>query len=154
MFHTKQCTHISDPISTQKSLAECQRFVSYHMESYTHTHTHTHTRVYPKVSGLVTWSENWNWYSSVTRCTCIAILWISLVSFAALTLYVASQWVFIIVSVYFVIDSVRKLLDTPSDIWNGLHVFVLHSTEIPPNTISNLTYVTEIQNCTTNGEPW
>jgi uncharacterized membrane protein len=36
------------------------------------------------------------------------------VSFAAITLCVASQQVFIFVSVYFVIDSVRKLLDTPS----------------------------------------
>jgi hypothetical protein len=34
------------------------------------------------------------------------------VSFAIITLYVASQRVFIVVSVYFVIDSVRKLLDT------------------------------------------
>jgi hypothetical protein len=33
------------------------------------------------------------------------------VSFAAITLCVASQRVFIVVSVYFVIDSVRKLLD-------------------------------------------
>jgi hypothetical protein len=45
-----------------------------------------------------------------TRCSCIAILWVSLVSFAAITLCVASQRVFIVV--YFVIDSVRKLLDT------------------------------------------
>jgi hypothetical protein len=51
---------------------------------------------------------------SATRCSCIAILWVSLVSFAAITLYVASQRAFIVVSVYFVIDSVRKLLDTPS----------------------------------------
>jgi hypothetical protein len=36
------------------------------------------------------------------------------VSFAAITLCVASQWVFIVVSVYFVIDSVQRLLDTPS----------------------------------------
>jgi len=36
------------------------------------------------------------------------------VSFAAITLCVASQRVFIVVLVYFVIDSVRKLLDTPS----------------------------------------
>jgi hypothetical protein len=35
------------------------------------------------------------------------------VSFAAITLCAASQQVFIIV-VYFVIDSIRKLLDTPS----------------------------------------
>jgi hypothetical protein len=34
------------------------------------------------------------------------------VSFTAITLYVASQRVLIVVSVYFVMDSVRKLLDT------------------------------------------
>jgi hypothetical protein len=49
---------------------------------------------------------------SITRCSCIDILWVR-VSFAPLTLCVASQRVFIVV-VYFVIDSVRKLLDTPS----------------------------------------
>jgi len=52
-----------------------------------------------------------------TRCSCIAILWVSLVSFTAITLCVASQRVFIVVSVYFVIDSVRELLDTPSYIF-------------------------------------
>jgi hypothetical protein len=31
-----------------------------------------------------------------------------------MTLYVTSQRVFIVVSLYFVIDSVRKLLNTPS----------------------------------------
>jgi hypothetical protein len=51
---------------------------------------------------------------SATRSSCIAILWVSLVSFATVTLYVASQWVFIVVNIYFVIDSVRKLLDIPS----------------------------------------
>jgi hypothetical protein len=51
---------------------------------------------------------------SPTRCSCIAILWASLVSFATITLCVASQRMFIVVSVYFVIDTVRKLLDTPS----------------------------------------
>jgi hypothetical protein len=61
---------------------------------------------------------------SVTRCSYIAILRVSPVSFAAITLCVASQRVFIIVIiiiiiivvvvVYVVIDSVRKLLDTPS----------------------------------------
>jgi hypothetical protein len=50
---------------------------------------------------------------SAIRCSCIDILWVNLVSFAAITLYDASQWLFIIV-VYFVIDSVRKLLDIPS----------------------------------------
>jgi hypothetical protein len=49
-----------------------------------------------------------------TRCSCIAILWVSLVSFAAITLCIASQRSFIIISIYFVIDSVRNLLVTPS----------------------------------------
>jgi hypothetical protein len=72
--------------------------------------------VYPKVSGLAAWRENCKWYSSLPLgAVCIAILCVSLVSFAAITLRVASQRVFIVVlSVYFVIDSVRKLLDTPS----------------------------------------
>jgi hypothetical protein len=51
---------------------------------------------------------------SATRCSCIAILRVSLVSFAAITLCVASQRVFIVIVVYFVIDSVWKLLDTLS----------------------------------------
>jgi hypothetical protein len=50
---------------------------------------------------------------SVTRCSCIDILWVNLVSFAAIPLCVASQRMFIVV-IYFVTDSVRKLLDTPS----------------------------------------
>jgi hypothetical protein len=56
---------------------------------------------------------------SATRCSCNAILWVSLVSFVATTLCVASQRVFIVV--YFVIGWVRKLLDTPSytDIGTG-----------------------------------
>jgi hypothetical protein len=48
---------------------------------------------------------------SATRWSCIAILWVSRVSFAAITHCVASQRVFV---VYFVIDSVRRLLDTLS----------------------------------------
>jgi hypothetical protein len=48
---------------------------------------------------------------STTRCSCVAILWVSLASFAAITLCVASQLVFIVVNAYLVIDSVRKLLD-------------------------------------------
>jgi hypothetical protein len=51
---------------------------------------------------------------SATRCSCIAILWVSIVSFAAITLHVASQQVMPKVSVYFVIDSVRILTDTYS----------------------------------------
>jgi hypothetical protein len=51
---------------------------------------------------------------SATRCSYIAILWDNLVSFAAITLCVASQGVFVVAFVYFVMDSVRKLLDTAS----------------------------------------
>jgi hypothetical protein len=53
---------------------------------------------------------------SATRCSCIAISWASVVRFAAITPCVASKRVFIFVAVVvdFVIDSVRKLLDTPS----------------------------------------
>jgi len=56
--------------------------------------------VYPKVSGLAAWSDNCKWYSS----------------FAAITLRVASERVLVVVVVvvYFVIYSVRKLLATPS----------------------------------------
>jgi hypothetical protein len=42
---------------------------------------------------------------SATRCSCITILWVSLVSFAAITRCVASQRVFIVVVVYFVIST-------------------------------------------------
>jgi hypothetical protein len=51
---------------------------------------------------------------SATRCSCIAILFVSPVNFVTITLCVASQRIFIVFVVYFVIDSVRKLLDTPS----------------------------------------
>jgi hypothetical protein len=48
------------------------------------------------------------------------------VSFATITLFVAYQLVFIVVSVFFVIDSVRELLDTPSylDIFTCAYVLV------------------------------
>jgi hypothetical protein len=49
---------------------------------------------------------------SATRCSCIAILWATLVNFAAITICVASQRVFIFDD--FFMDSVRKLLDTSS----------------------------------------
>jgi hypothetical protein len=69
--------------------------------------------VYPKISGLVAWSENYKWYSSLPLGAVVSLLCVSLVSFAAITLCVTSQRVFIVVSKYLVIDSVRKLLDTP-----------------------------------------
>jgi acetolactate synthase regulatory subunit len=67
---------------------------------------------------------------SATRCSCIAISWVSLVSFAAITLCVASQRV-----VYFVINSVRKLLDTPSYIKKGTSQCFLSPT-LPKQPVS------------------
>jgi len=61
---------------------------------------------------------------SATRCSCIVILWVSLLGLAALTLRVASQRVYIVVSTYFVIDSVRKLLNTPSYCVPGIWLYV------------------------------
>jgi hypothetical protein len=51
---------------------------------------------------------------SDTRFSCITILLVSLVSFATITLCVATRRVFIAVSVHSVIDSVRKILGTSS----------------------------------------
>jgi hypothetical protein len=51
------------------------------------------------------------------------------VSFADITLYVALQRVFVIVSVYFVIDSVRKRLDTPSYIASNIDMVVNDETQ-------------------------
>jgi hypothetical protein len=81
--------------------------------------------VYPKVSGLAAWSENCKWYSSLPLGAVVSLFCerVSLVSFAAITLCVPSQRVFtaivvvvvvVVVVVDFVIDSVRKLVDTPS----------------------------------------
>jgi hypothetical protein len=68
-----------------------------------------------------------------TRCSCIAILWVSLVSFAATALCVASQRVFIVV--YFIIDSVRKLLDTPS---NKRTNELLHTITLKPSPLCEI----------------
>jgi hypothetical protein len=69
---------------------------------------------------------------SATRCSCVAISWVSIVSFFAITLSVASQRVIPKVSVYFVIDSVRKLLDTDSYIrrvmWSSIETESFTST--------------------------
>jgi hypothetical protein len=59
------------------------------------------------------------------------------VSFATMTLCVTSQRVFIFVSIYFIIDSVRKLLDTPSYILSpfGKSVQFLLQTKNRVNTL-------------------
>jgi DNA-binding transcriptional regulator WhiA len=60
------------------------------------------------------------------------------VSFSAITPCVASQRVFIIVVVYFVIDSVRKLLDTPSYMENNF----THKEKLPEMPIDSTPYMT------------
>jgi len=68
-----------------------------------------HTRVYPKVSGLAAWSKNCEWYSSLPLDAVISLFCeSSLVSFAVITLRVASQRLISKVSY------ISKLLDTPS----------------------------------------
>jgi hypothetical protein len=47
------------------------------------------------------------------------------VSFADITLCVASQLVFVVVSICFVINSVRKLLVTSSYVWHGTANYLL-----------------------------
>jgi hypothetical protein len=62
---------------------------------------------------------------------------VSLVSFPAITLRIASQRVLIVVAVVvcFVIDSIRKLLDTPSyitaNIFISSHIGTLNEAEVP-----------------------
>jgi hypothetical protein len=72
------------------------------------------TSVNTKVSGLATWSENCKWYSSLPLSAVVTLFSESVYRvLPAITLCFASQRVFIVVSVYFVIDSVWKRLDTP-----------------------------------------
>jgi hypothetical protein len=69
-----------------------------------------------------------------TTCSSIAILCVTLVCFAAITLCVASQRVFIVVgAIYFVIDSVRKLLDIPLySYWYGRECITCYEGEFVP----------------------
>jgi hypothetical protein len=86
---------------------------------------------------------------SATRCSCIAITWVNLVSFAAITLYVASERVILKVSVYFVIDSFRKLLDSHTDSFhNCCSSMQLHGNSIKLK--QGWEYV--IRTCTKNNE--
>jgi len=48
----------------RSSWASLRHRVTYWL-THTHTHKHIYTRVYPKVSGLASWSENCKWYSSL-----------------------------------------------------------------------------------------
>jgi hypothetical protein len=74
----------------------------------------SHRRVYRKVSGLAAWSENCKLYSTLPLGAVVSLFCdVILVRFTAIILYVAPHKCLFIV-VYFIIDSVRKLLDTPS----------------------------------------
>jgi hypothetical protein len=76
---------------------------------------------------------------SATRCSCIGILWVSLVTFAAINLCVASQRVFIVVVVvYFVIDLVRTLLDATSYVFVAWYLFKKIGKNLPLPLFSKL----------------
>jgi hypothetical protein len=54
---------------------------------------------YPKVFELAAWSENCKWHSSLPLGAVVSLfLWVILVSFAAITLCIASQRVFVVIS--------------------------------------------------------
>jgi hypothetical protein len=90
--------------------------ISYQVASAMRTRDYEEAWAYEGVSKSF-WTGHLEWelqmvQLSATGCSFIAILWVSLVSFATITLCVASQWVILKVSIYFVIDSVQGLLDT------------------------------------------
>jgi hypothetical protein len=69
-----------------------------HSRGKVHTYIHTYEGVSKSFrTSCLEW-ELQMVQLSATRCNCIAILWVSLVSFAAITLCVASQRVFIFIS--------------------------------------------------------
>jgi hypothetical protein len=91
--------------------------------SLLHTHTHTHEGVLKSFRTGRLERELLVVRLFANRCSCIAILWVSLVNFVDIILCVAFQRMFIVV-VYFVIDSIRKVLDTPSYIRGPFEKFV------------------------------
>jgi hypothetical protein len=80
---------------------------------------------------------------SATRCSFIAILWVSLVSFVAITLCVASQRVFVVV--YYVIDSVRKLLGTLSCVRSWKEETLAHKSRNP--FVLEVSYCIDFKTC-------
>jgi hypothetical protein len=108
----------SDPMGTRGSFLRCKAAGAWSWPLTSTAEVTERVVPYESVSksfrtGRLEW-ELQMVHISATRCNFIAILWVSLVSFAAITLCVASQRVFVVVSLYFVINPVRKLLDTPS----------------------------------------
>jgi hypothetical protein len=59
---------------------------------------------------------------SATSCSCIAILWVSLLSFAVITLCVAPQRVFTVTVVYFVMSQ-------PGNFWMHSRSAITNSTK-------------------------
>jgi hypothetical protein len=120
----------------QRQSPKCQKFVSYwHGWSHMMTSLCSHV-IYKGVSksfqtGCLK-GELQMVQLSATRCSCITILWVSLVSFATITLCVTSQQVFV---VYFVIDSAQKLLDTLSYVSN-IPLFHQHFLSFCNRTVS------------------
>jgi hypothetical protein len=115
LLNSKTYCLIPNVLEENYRLVNTQTHILYiYIYVHTHTHTHTHThKVVSKSFGTGHLERELQMVQiSATRCSCIAILLVSLMRFAAITLCVASERVFIVVS--FVIDSVRKLLDTPS----------------------------------------
>jgi hypothetical protein len=73
-----------------------------------------HTRVYPKVSGLPAWSENCKWYCSLPLGAVVSLFVSQSSEFCRhnpLCCFSTSVYCW---SIYYIIDSVRKLLDIPT----------------------------------------
>jgi hypothetical protein len=95
-------------LGTWKTKQKWTRNKEYEQKYYTYIYLCTIRGCIQKFPDWQPGARTANGKLSATRCSCMTILWVSLVSFAAITLCVASR-VFIVV--YFVIDSVRN---TPS----------------------------------------
>jgi len=83
-------------------------------------------------------------HPSATKFNRIAILWVSLVSFAAITHCVASQRLFFVV--VYLIDLVRKLLGTPSYVITKLNPVRVRTRDLPDTSI-NASHYTAALGC-------
>jgi hypothetical protein len=84
-------------------------------------------RVYPKVSKLAAWSENCKWYSSLPLGAVVSLF----VSQSSEFCHHNPLCSFLSVVVYFVIDSVWKLLDTLTYFQQSLKRDVVSDTKLP-----------------------
>jgi hypothetical protein len=111
--------------------------VCVYIDTYIHTYIHTYEGVSKSFRTGSLERELQVVQFFATRCSRIAILCVSLVSFTAITLRVAFQRVFIFVF-YFVIDSVRKLLDTTSYVRTYIHIHIHVHTYIHTHTHTHI----------------